>query len=212
MAEQVMICGRTFREELSQRTSVHGLSEPEFFLLWACWSVESFGNPYAVSGAGPAASTSTEAGHKKSGPCDLAQNDLARLLAVSAAQVSMLVERLRRKGFLEGRRATVDRRRRYWRLTEAGQTALAQIVAALADWADQLDAMLGRHASDDLARLVTELTTNLRSPSRRQTDTLPPSRTDQSSLIPPPSVRLMNEHHTTLPPAGDGSNHRKGAA
>ena len=66
---------------------------------------------------------------------------MAREMAVSPAQVSGLVEQLRRKGLLEGRRSETDRRRQLWRLTTDGQATLDAMLADL----DHATAELDRH-------------------------------------------------------------------
>ncbi len=86
---------------LQERTAGKGLSEPELALLWAC-------------AASP--------------PGGRGQRELAEFLAVSPAQISVLVERLDRAGLLQGRLAPGDRRRRLWEPTAAG-TALWRSLA-----------------------------------------------------------------------------------
>jgi DNA-binding MarR family transcriptional regulator len=82
------------------------ISEPEFRLLWLL--------------AGPASSGASAAA--------LDQADLAEQLVVSPAQVSGAVERLRSLGLVERLQHQRDRRRQLWRVTEAGDALLRQIV------------------------------------------------------------------------------------
>ena len=82
------------------------INEPEFRLLWLLAGTAS-------SGASAAA---------------LDQADLAEQLVVSPAQVSGAVERLRSLGLVERLQHQRDRRRQLWRVTEAGDALLRQIV------------------------------------------------------------------------------------
>jgi DNA-binding MarR family transcriptional regulator len=82
------------------------INEPEFRLLWL------------LAGA---ASTRVSA-------TALDQADLAELLVVSPAQVSGAVERLRSLGLVERVQHQRDRRRQLWRVTEAGDALLRQII------------------------------------------------------------------------------------
>jgi DNA-binding MarR family transcriptional regulator len=136
LAQQIVVCGRILRDGLKRHLGRWELSEPEFSLLWAC-----------SAAAGP-------------GMC---QNELAGRLAVSPPQVSGLVEQLRRKGLLEGRRADDDRRRQLWQLTPAGQQIIDSAITDLGDWACGLDASLGVDQSaefkwrvEQLARTITQ--------------------------------------------------------
>jgi DNA-binding MarR family transcriptional regulator len=119
-----------FRDELSRRAGRWHLSEPEFAMLWAC---------------------------REALPRGVGQSELAPRLAVSAAQVSGLVEKLRSQGLLQGRRAATDRRRQFWRLTPQGQATLQANLDDMADWAAQLDAQLGADASCVLVRWLDQL-------------------------------------------------------
>ena len=108
----------------------HQISRPEFSTLWACRE------------------RSTEG---------LGQKELAARLAASPAQVSGLVERLRRRGLLEGHRPDGDRRRQLWRLTSTGRARLREILADLADWAGPLDVRFGVEGLQTLSRLLERL-------------------------------------------------------
>jgi DNA-binding MarR family transcriptional regulator len=77
-----------------------GLSEPAAALLWACATAPAEG---------------------------LDQRALADRLAVSPAQVSVQVERLARRGFLQCHMAEGDRRRRLWQFTPDGAALWADL-------------------------------------------------------------------------------------
>lgn len=123
LSEQISACGRMLRSSIAQYSGPAQVSEAEFSLLWAC-------------GAAP--------------PGGLSQKELADALVVSPAHVSGLVEQLRRKGLLRGRRAANDRRRRQWQITARGRGELHHVLVRLSDWA----ARLNRHTGDLPDRLL----------------------------------------------------------
>ena len=94
---------------------------------------------------------------REASPAGLEQKELAAILAVSASQVSGLVEQLRRRGLLQGSRAANDRRRQLWQLTPTGRVRLQDILSDLADWTDPLDGELGADPSEALRRLLGKL-------------------------------------------------------
>ncbi len=125
LAQRVLACARALREELSCRAAAWPVSEQEFLLLWNC----------------------------REAPADgVGQTELAARLAVSAAQVSGLVERLRCGGMLECRRAAHDRRRQLWRLTSAGHATLDACLADLAALAQRLNRRMRGEAVRALCR------------------------------------------------------------
>lgn len=88
-----MAIARRLGAQIERQLQAVGLSEPAAALLWVCASAP---------------------------PQGLDQRELAARLAVSAAQVSVQVERLSRRGLLQCRVAEGDRRRRLWQLTPDG--------------------------------------------------------------------------------------------
>jgi DNA-binding MarR family transcriptional regulator len=130
LVERILLCGRVLRDEIRLRLQRWEVSESEFSLLWACKDAPS-------SGRG--------------------QNELAKVLAVSPAQVSAMVEQLRRKRLLRGRRATGDRRRQLWRLTPAGQTTVEVALAGLSDWTGGLDKCVGEGHALLLGQILDHL-------------------------------------------------------
>jgi len=135
LLRQILVCGRMLREAISRRAGRRGLGQREFFLLWVCHQAHSLG---------------------------IGQNELADAMAVSAAHVSGLVERLRRKGLLRGRRDPSDRRRQLWRMTLAGENTLKAVLEDLADWAQQVQTQLGTDAGRMLHRRIEQLVAMLR--------------------------------------------------
>jgi DNA-binding MarR family transcriptional regulator len=98
--------GKLAARDLIRWLATAGVSESEFRLLWALF--QCCGTPD--------------------------QADLAAQLAVSAAQVSVVVERLQSDGLIVGTADPGDRRRQLWRLSPTGGTlvhaVLAQVAAA----------------------------------------------------------------------------------
>ena len=88
----------------------------------------------------------------------IGQRELARRLGVSDAQVSGLVERLRRCDLLAASRCRKDRRRQLWRLTEPGRRLLddatEQFDRHLAPVAEQPDPSTVRELDDRLRHLI----------------------------------------------------------
>jgi DNA-binding MarR family transcriptional regulator len=98
--------GKLAARRIAVWLSGSAINEPEFRLLWLL--------------AGAARSDASAAA--------LDQADLAEQLVVSPAQVSGAVERLRNLGLVERLQHQRDRRRQLWRVTEAGDALLRQIV------------------------------------------------------------------------------------
>ena len=171
LAERIVVCGRIFRDDLARQAGRWQLSEPEFLTLWVCRRVP---------------------------PSGLGQNELAARLAVSAAQVSSVVEQLRRQRFLVGRRAKTDRRRKLWRLTPAGRAKLQAVLADLADWAGPLGDQLVTEDSHALVRLLDRLAEMLRTRAEKR----------QSTKQPPERLAPRAAHRATI----DHDTNRKGAA
>jgi len=132
LAERIVVCARLLRDDLNQRAGRCDVSEPEFSLLWIC---------------------------RQSPPEGIGQNELADSLAISASAVSGLVERLRRRGLLQGRRGQSDRRRQLWRLTPAGRSRLHEVLAA---WTGRLRAEFSADALDELLAGLNRLDDTIR--------------------------------------------------
>lgn len=71
-----------------------------------------------------------------------AQQDLATAVGVSPAQMSSLVEGLRKRGLMEMKRSPVDRRRQVWQLLSQGEDLLNQIRASLGSIAEQMNELV----------------------------------------------------------------------
>jgi DNA-binding MarR family transcriptional regulator len=104
-----IVAGKLATRELGALVRPVGLVEAEFRLLWAL----------AMPAGGEAA-------------VHLGQSGLADELAVSPAQVSGLVERLRSRGLIESSLVGGDRRRQAWRLTKTGEQVIARVLSVVA--------------------------------------------------------------------------------
>jgi DNA-binding MarR family transcriptional regulator len=103
------VAGKLAVRQLAAWARPFGVSETEFRLLWLL-----------VSDGSVRGSSAND------------QADLAERLAVSAAQVSAVVERLRVAGLVEGDRQSSDRRRRLWRPTSQGFALVDGVVTRVA--------------------------------------------------------------------------------
>jgi DNA-binding MarR family transcriptional regulator len=95
---------RAGRRQIAAQAAGATLTDQEFLVLWLC----------------------------EESPSCRGQGELAELLGVSAAQMSNLVERLRRRELLQFERHITDRRRQVWQLTDAGKTLLLTVCSLLA--------------------------------------------------------------------------------
>jgi DNA-binding MarR family transcriptional regulator len=106
------VLGKLAVRDVAGWVAEHGISETEFRVLWRLLTGED---------------AAGHQGHTK----ELDQTDLAAELAVSPAQVSAVVDRLRQANRIAAA-PTADRRRQMWRLTPAGRDLLHTIVMAVA--------------------------------------------------------------------------------
>jgi DNA-binding MarR family transcriptional regulator len=106
------VLGKLAMRDIAAWVAKFDLSETEFRVLWLLYSADDEGRP----------------------PLDrqeLDQADVAKTLAVSAAQVSAVVDRLRQAGRI-ATAPTPDRRRQVWCLTSGGRELLQTIISAVA--------------------------------------------------------------------------------
>jgi DNA-binding MarR family transcriptional regulator len=96
LLELLALCARRARAWQARALADLGLGESQLSVLWAC-------------GQAP------QAGYS--------QIELAAALALSQAQVSVVVEALAEAGLMQSHRSPLDRRRQQWRLTERGVQA-----------------------------------------------------------------------------------------
>ena len=94
VAQLILVTARRVRGRLAAEGRRHGLCESEVEMLLACAKAPAGGR---------------------------SQNELADDLAVSAAHISGVVERLRVAGLLQCATVQSDRRLRLWQLTPAGR-------------------------------------------------------------------------------------------
>ena len=134
LAERILMLAKQFRQRLAVSAKTAALTEADLLALWAS-----------------AAAT----------PAAMNQRELADRLAVSPAQVSATVERLRQNGLLECCRDPLDRRRQVWQLTAAGHAAIATVARDVATWAKDLEAdTVPAQLIDDLDRLLAQFATS----------------------------------------------------
>jgi DNA-binding MarR family transcriptional regulator len=113
MACRLAVAGKLAARDLTAWVAGFDVSETEFRLLWLL-------------------SSAMHADCKAPAPAPAVdQAELASRLAVSAAQVSGVVERLRHAGLIEHGAGSGDRRRQFWQLAEAGRELVREIVAAV---------------------------------------------------------------------------------
>jgi DNA-binding MarR family transcriptional regulator len=108
---RLAVAGKLALREIANWVEGVGVSETEFRLLWLLYQ-------HALDEA----SKSTA----------LDQADLAERLAVSAAQVSGVIERLRQCELVNRVPDGNDRRRQLWRLATAGETLVLRVVTHVA--------------------------------------------------------------------------------
>jgi DNA-binding MarR family transcriptional regulator len=105
------VLGKLAVRDIARWVSAFGVSEIEFRLLWLLFTTAE----------SPAAN----------GDADLDQGALATQLAVSPAQVSAVVDRLRAAGRVVSVVPADDRRRQLWLLTPAGRELVLNVAAAV---------------------------------------------------------------------------------
>ena len=130
LAHELTLCQRQLWALLMERLRPWTLGHTEFLVLWLC-------ERDAVRG--------------------LPQKDLVTATGVSAAQMSGVVEQLRRRGLLAAERGPQDRRQQLWRLTDAGRRLVAELRTALAPTADQLSQHISPVETEHLRALIQHL-------------------------------------------------------
>lgn len=101
MAIEMASCEKTMRAAIAQVVAPFHLSENAFFILILC-----------------------QQNLRKS----LSQSALAKMVGLSPAQLSHLVEQLRQDDWIEPQRDPHDRRRQFWTLTDDGTQRLEKIM------------------------------------------------------------------------------------
>ncbi|MEQ8791647.1 MAG: MarR family transcriptional regulator [Pirellulaceae bacterium] len=104
LARATSLAERGLRRALQRHTSGLGLNDAELLVLWSAARGRSEG---------------------------VAQHQLVAEIGLSAAQVSNLLDGLRRSGYVQSRRAENDRRRQLWRLEPPGEQLLSDALAEI---------------------------------------------------------------------------------
>ncbi len=106
---ELLRAGRALRASVGRFCDARGMSELHLMVLWQC---------------------------ARSGPDGVNQRTLAELFAVSPAQISALVEQMRREGFIAAHRPPHDRRLQNWHLAAEGLAVLELVASDLQLWSD----------------------------------------------------------------------------
>jgi DNA-binding MarR family transcriptional regulator len=123
LAKAASLTERSLRRSLRQHAKAAGLNEAELLVLWTT---------------------------ARGGRPGVAQNHLVAEIGLSAAQVSNLLDGLRRGGLVTAQRAENDRRRQTWRLEDSGEKLLS---AALGEIACLAEAIFQYLSPEDQMRL-----------------------------------------------------------
>lgn len=135
MIQMASGCGRGLRRSIADSLSDLDLNDSEFFVLFSC-------HRNTREGA--------------------AQRELASAVGLSPAQLCGLVERLGRRGLMTSYRDETDRRKQFWRLTEAGRQLLLQALDQLNSVAQRLDDHFQLAQQHTLTQLLCGMTDALR--------------------------------------------------
>ncbi|WP_202921810.1 MarR family winged helix-turn-helix transcriptional regulator [Anatilimnocola aggregata] len=135
---------RSWRQQLASQVAGQELTDQEFLVLWLCSE-----QPVARRG----------------------QGELAEAVGASPAQMSGLVERLRRRELLRFERLGNDRRRQVWQLTAQGEQLVAELCRTLSVRSEQI---FSRLTSDEQRQLLALIQRSL--PSDDEIDTDEPAR------------------------------------
>lgn len=188
LAERVIALARQIRRGMAAAGRPAGMGETELLALWAC----SFEAAAGIN-----------------------QSRLCARLGVSPAQVSGVVDSLRRRGLLTCDRDQSDRRRQRWRPTPEGLAALAEVCRHAEQlWASAPDAppSPGRIdvLIDELDRLLAAFPAADYLPDPRAAATAAePLTTEAASTVPISGSRHNADH---LTPAAEPAAIRRGAA
>lgn len=127
---QLSMCSRRLRQRIAECARRIGLNDAEFLILW-------LSNQHMPAGA--------------------AQSDLVTATGVSPAQMSGLVEKLRRRQLLESRRCNLDRRRQLWLPTTTGQQLLNSVSKEFAALSRQVDHRLSADERGVFRKVIDQL-------------------------------------------------------
>ena len=103
------IAGKLATRQLARWVDGFAIGETDFRLLWDLFAADAQATAMPM----------------------FDQAALAERLAISAAQVSGMVERLRARNLVSRPSIDGDRRRQFWQLTASGQTLVREIIATV---------------------------------------------------------------------------------
>ena len=130
--------GRQMRRLLAEYAEPLGVSDGELLVVWLVCEQDSLG---------------------------MVQGDLAASVGASPAQMSGLVERLRKRGLIDMHRSAVDRRRQVWRATALGRELLVSALPLLAQLAAQVEQSLSTDEQEAVLVLCDKLTSTWTGPT-----------------------------------------------
>lgn len=125
------------RRLLAEHAEPLGVSDGELLVVWLC-EQDSLG---------------------------MVQGDLAASVGVSPAQMSGLVERLRKRGLIDMHRSAIDRRRQVWRATALGRELLVSALPLLAQLAEHVGQSLAADEQEAILVLCEKLTSTSTGPT-----------------------------------------------
>lgn len=129
LVHRTSCAARQLRRRLAALADNAGLSDNEVLVLWLAEGVAG----------------------------GLVQGDLATAIGISPAQMSGIVERLRKRGLIAMERSPLDRRRQVWRSTLAGGEVLESLKPGLFAIAEHLDALVSPDEQQAAVALCQQL-------------------------------------------------------
>jgi DNA-binding MarR family transcriptional regulator len=130
LAHELALCQRQLWSLLMECLRPWELGPTEFVVLWLCERAAVHGVP---------------------------QKDLVTASGVSSAQMSGVVEQLRRRGLLAAERGPQDRRQQLWHLADEGRRMVAELRTALAPAAEHLCERMSPLDTERLRELLQRL-------------------------------------------------------
>ncbi len=132
LAQELAFCQRHLWSLLMECLRPWKLSYTEFVVLWFC---------------------------ERAAACGVPQKELVIATGVSSAQISGVVEQLRRRGLLAAERGPQDRRQQLWHLADEGRRMVAELRTGLAPAAEHLCARMSPLDTERLRELLQRLRT-----------------------------------------------------
>ena len=132
LAQELAFCQRQLWSLLMEGLRPWKLSYTEFVVLWFC---------------------------ERATACGVPQKDLVTATGVSPAQISGVVEQLRRRGLLVAERGPQDRRQQLWHLADEGRRMVAELRTGLVLAAEHFGERMSPLDTERLRELLQRLRT-----------------------------------------------------